>query len=272
MGPSKLQEGHSLWGATPLERYRAAKNLDKATLSSIQRDLIEGCPDGEWPYGFATSINPWVLFVGPSPGASPGMADPNFEIRKGPPLPTAGTPHDGLFYQDSKNFFRKIRDFASNLIHLETDGRLQSNEALSLLGLINLDTGPSSKASAVILNASFASWALDVGIRRLKPKYVVGIGLNTLLNEARYKWLRDRLGEYTGSAFDPKNPEYCQSLKAYQERKYSFRGWSIRHGGLEGQQLIFLPQHPLRHPTTVQEVWACQAHEFHEFVHEAAWI
>ena len=54
--------------------------------------LVEGCPVEPWPYGNATSINPLLVTLGPSPGGSPDLSVPDPALRP-LDLPTAGERH-----------------------------------------------------------------------------------------------------------------------------------------------------------------------------------
>ena len=118
-----------IWGDSISGRLNSARLLSDATLAAVHEDLSDGCPLAVWPYGNATSINPLIVTLGPSPGGSPdrGVADP---AGKPLALPTAGVRHPHTTYEDRKGFWRKIR-FRS----LDLDP--QSDQLAHMLGEIS---------------------------------------------------------------------------------------------------------------------------------------
>ena len=69
-------KGMDLWSDSVGERLRSASALSEPELEAVHAELCEGCPVEPWPYGNATSINPLLVTLGPSPGNSPSRAGP----------------------------------------------------------------------------------------------------------------------------------------------------------------------------------------------------
>ena len=67
-------KGEDLWSDSVSERLRSADALSEPKLEAVHAALCEGCPVEPWPYGNATSINPLLVTLGPSPGNSPDRA------------------------------------------------------------------------------------------------------------------------------------------------------------------------------------------------------
>ena len=61
----------ALWSDSVSERLKAARSLGGAELHDLRRELCRGCPVEPWPYGNATTVNPLLVTLGASPGASP---------------------------------------------------------------------------------------------------------------------------------------------------------------------------------------------------------
>lgn len=253
-----------LWGKSPLERIRAAKSVGPQELREVTAFLLTGCPSQWWPYGCSTSINPWMVFLGPSPGTSPAAGDSNYKIQKGSP-PTAGSPPESMVYSDSHGFFDRLRSLTLAVVGAEASESISSSDSIALAAMMNLDSGASGEANKVQIDTEFASWSIDVTIRRLKPRYVVGVGLSGFLKKPEHRWLCELMGTYVGAAFNPNRAPIMAPLQAYPQKRYMFRAWPLENGGANPQHLILLPQHPSRAPMTSPTVWADTVQEFIAF-------
>lgn len=243
-----------LWAPAPFERLRAARAIDPDQLQQATMSLLAGCPSSAWPYGCSTSINPWVVFLGVSPGTSPAAGDPNFVPRRGA-SPTAGCAPRDMVYSDSRGFFERLRGLTIALIRAEVGQAMDVDDALSLSGIMNLDSGASGDARNVTVDEAFARWSVDVAIRRLRPRYVVGAGLSGFLGKPEHAWLRELMSSYVGAAFLPGRAPASAPFESYTEKRYVFRAWPLRNGGMSPQHLIILPQHPSRAPMTSPAIW-----------------
>ena len=164
-----------IWGDSSSERVSSARSLSGSTLAAVHEDLCEGCPVPVWPDGNATSINPLVVTLGPSPGGSPdrGVEDP---AGKALQLPTAGVRHPHTTYEDKRGFWRKIRLLARTVVQ---SGTTSSEDSYALFGNMNLDPNRSGKASDVRIDPVFGEWVLRAIRDKLRPRFVICVGLKS---------------------------------------------------------------------------------------------
>ena len=255
----------NLWDASPRGRLAAARALTPAELDDLSQRFLTGCPKDTWPYGCSTAINPWIVFLGPSPGASPAPGDPNYLTRIGH-SPTAGTPPASMVYHDPRGYFDRLRELTVAVLRADGGADFSETEALALSGMMNLDSGASGKAQKVTLDRAFARWALDVSVRCLRPRYVVGVGLGGFVQQAEHRWLLEAIGAYVGNAFHPARPHQEKVFEGYPDKRYLFRAWHVTNGSLGPQHFILFPQHPSRAPMTSPRVWTAAVREFVTFV------
>ena len=133
-----------------------------------------------------TSINPFVVFLGPSPGDSPKVGDQNYVLRAPYELPTAGTPHPGIYYPDGRGYWESIRELGTLIINSHAPNISKSN-ALSLIGQLNLGTGAFGQARNAPLKPVYCRWVPDVLMDYLRPRYVVLLGLHHYLPDVQ-RW------------------------------------------------------------------------------------
>lgn len=135
-----------LWHADAQVRLRAARSTATANHGTIQEWVGSDCPVATWPYGMPTAINPKLIVLGPSPGNSPATEKGSVpKLRYDPP--TFGVPHSKLFYEDTKRFFVKVRALCRGILGARYG--LAEHDALSLSGMMNLDTGEFGNAKEV---------------------------------------------------------------------------------------------------------------------------
>ncbi len=188
----------------------------------------------------------------------------NYIMRKGDP-PTFGRPHEGMVYCDTRGFFDKLRMLTAAIIRAETRGALTDEDSFALAGVMNLDSGASGNASGIQFSPPFAKWVLNVVFRRLMPRYVIGLGLGTILSKSENKWLCDDLGRHLGGSFDPRRPDRSVPLRAYSQKTYEFRIWQAgSHPDGTPIDFVLFPQHPCRAPMTNLQVWRSAVEEFVE--------
>lgn len=245
-----------LWASTPKERLRAARSLPADELAQIHKALGEHCPVEPWPYGNATVINPFLVTLGVSPGGSPAAGDTKAPAIGGDPLPTAGKPHPGTYYRDTRGYWDKVRLLARlTVMGQATD----ENESLSLFGNLNLDTGQSGEARNVAVKFDFAAWILRAIRYGLRPRFVVMFGLSTYLrtNHGTAEILEDVF-----PGFDLKKPHREVSFSAYSQKNLVFREWDIPFANGDELTLVMWPQHPSRAPFSNAELWRASCEEF----------
>ena len=187
-----MATSNDLWTASRTARLSRARALTSDELNAIHEGLCRSRAVPGWPYGSATSINPLLVILGPSPGNSPRRGDHHFVTRGPFDPPTAGKPHPGVFYPDTTGYWDKVKVLARTL--LDPDGSL-GDDALALLGTMNLSTAASGSASDVQIDDSFARWVLETIRDGLRPRVLVLLGLRTRLKDQKLSRLFDDIFE-----------------------------------------------------------------------------
>jgi len=246
--------GAKTWSNSRAERLEAVRALSQDDIVKIHDDLTRDCPVEPWPYGNSTTINPILLTLGASPGDSPSQGDLEYFRRSAQPMPPAGQPHPGVYYEDPRNYWSRVRRLAFQVL---AHGPLSNEDALALFGNVNLDTGASGEAERVKINDEYAEWLL-LNIRdRLRPRILVCLGLSTYFkNNPTVKKQFERLFD----GVELGRPQKVYGLESYRKKKFSFKEWDIvcPHGN--EVRVVVWPQHPSRHPMTLPGVWrgACE--------------
>ena len=153
-----MKTGDRFWFRLRRARLSSARDIARKNLDTIHSELCRDLPESGWTYGNATSINPLLVALGPSPGNSPRRGDPQFVSRDPFALPTAGEPHPEVSYEAPRSYFDKVRTLARTF--LDPDGSL-GEDALALFGNMNLSTGASGSASLARIDMNFARWVLE---------------------------------------------------------------------------------------------------------------
>ena len=78
-----MATSNDLWTASRTARLSRARALTSDELNAIHEGLCRSRAVPGWPYGSATSINPLLVILGPSPGNSPRRGDHHF-VTRGP--------------------------------------------------------------------------------------------------------------------------------------------------------------------------------------------
>ena len=231
-----------IWSSIPSERLAAARQLTKEEIGELQSNLGENCPIEPWPYGNATTVNPFIVTLGVSPGNSPAAGDRAFESAGGHEFPTAGVPHPGVHYHDEAEYWDKCRLFVRIALAGRVDDR---DDALSLFGNLNLDTGRSAEAKNVAVSASFAEWILQTIQCKLRPRFIVALGLLTYLKENKHIL---EVFERSFSGFNINRPDREIPFLAYKNKRLLFREWDFSNADYGDSTLVMWPQHPSRPP------------------------
>ena len=145
----------------PQERVNA---LSRAT-GEQRKILMTDLPD--WPMMSPGSLNAWLVFLGPSPGNSPG-GDWNYD-----PLPSIGGPHPGVVeYVDGKGFWNGIRKYACAVFP-----ELPPTDAYAATMVRNLDeeqTPPIPRDGRKMYPA--ANQVVQVISKLIRPRLVISLG------------------------------------------------------------------------------------------------
>ena len=240
-----------LWCDSPSDRIKNARVLSQPDLALIHEYLCEGCPVPVWPPANATSINPMLITLGVSPGASPNLshADPSGNTLK---LPTAGIRHPHTHYQDTRGYWRKVRLLASTVLHTETSS---DEDTYALFGNMNLSIESSGNQRDVQIDPIFAEWVLRTIRDKLRPKYLVCLGLKS---SEEAKGLLSRVFK----EFNSHQPQATFRLECYKKKRYEFQEWDCEGDSGNQVKLVFWPQHPSRAPLTRDSMWAAACQEF----------
>lgn len=254
-----MSQANELWAASRNARLSSARDLTNEELNAVHDELCRGCTEPVWPYGSATSINPLLVILGPSPGNSPMPGDADHSTQPPFPLPTAGKPHCRVWYSDKKGkgYWYRVRLLAQTL--LNADSALSDDDALALFGTVNLSTKPSGRACEAKISPSFARWVLETIRDRLRPRVLVLLGMRGLLEKNREL---SRLFADTFDGFNIREPHSTYRFEKYQQKRFVFREWNS--AALQGSPLLLVdwPQHASQHPFTIIDWWSAACEQF----------
>ncbi len=148
-----------------LYHYHPAIRLSAARESSDAPTV----PD-EWQPFWSGVANPWLVFLGPSPGNSPGQSGAAIGCR----LPTLGAPHPHVeYYVDSNGFWTRIREWSHQAFLLAGVFRDRNDSLSSILvgNILSVSQGDSGKIAISDLHGAVPCAAKN--IRWLQPRVVV---------------------------------------------------------------------------------------------------
>ena len=223
------------------ERLDAARGLSAAEQTEIRSKLRKASPIKPWPFGMPTSINPYLLILGVSPGAR--KDDNECSPYK---LPTIGEPHEGFggeFAEPAGDwdnaYWIKLRQLCTALLQ-SVDPTLTARESLSLSGHLNLGTAQEGKAGEHALNSKVLAWVPDVIVNTLRPRILICFGLKGLL--ANSKRLRDafRKNPTLARIVDSKAMEVPFRFKS--SSKYTFSIWEVKRPDGGQMSVVFMPK------------------------------
>ena len=242
-----------LWSDDPAERLTAAR--EKAAVGDLPASIGKTAPMKPWPYGMPSSINPFVVFLGPGPGNAAPVDDPDCRPYD---LPTAAEAHPGLYVRDRRGYWDRVRTLGSIIVHAHAP-TISDEEAHALIGQLNLSTKQSGKAGDVKFEPEYCRWVPEVILDYLRPSYVILLGL---------LGLRDRLETDFDPLDKPKmrgrwnKPDRCFPFTAYTATQYKFRIWNLKRPDGKTIRFVMWPQHPGRAPMTSDDWWQKSGHEF----------
>lgn len=247
---------NNLWSDCPRERLIAARSLTAQQTHDLQKRATATSPMQPWPYGMPTTINPYLLVVGPSPGNSPHQGDTVFLQRPAYAAPTVGLAHPAFSYQDASGYWDKIRQLSVGLIQ-GFDPELPEDECYALSGQLNLGVGAFGNASESSIELVYARWVPKIMMDMLQPRIVVLFGLwslmknNTILQQ-----------DFAGAlGIDWKKPDKELPFKGYREKRLVFREWRIKRPDGRETIVVSWPNHPSRSPMTNANLWQASIRE-----------
>ncbi len=244
-----------LWSDDPAERVAAAQYA--SLTGTVPRRRSEPPPADPWPFGMPTSINPYVVFLGPSPGNSPPVDDSIGAKIEPYDAPTVGRPHPGIYCRDTRNYWGNVRDLGRRVICASASSSLDDYHADTLIGHLNLGTTRSGQAANAQLQREYLLWVPSLILNDLRPVFVIMLGLSTILRKGDSGFAPDVLPR-----IDWSQPDHCVPFTAWTQSRYNFSIWTRTRP--DGQPIHFVawPQHPGRAPMTDPKMWRASADEF----------
>jgi hypothetical protein len=250
-----------LWSDDPAERIAAAR--DPQCVADWPSRIGATAPVQPWPYGMPTSINPFIVFLGASPGNSPPLSDPRHRSLEPYDLPTTGIPHWGITAKDKRHYWDRVRDLGTYIIRARSP-QLSDEQAQALLGQLNLGTGQFGQARNAPFEADYCRWVPAVILDLLRPAYVLLFGMQSRLRRAEQQF--DPLGSL---GIDWNAPDECFPFSAYKASNYKFRIWRVKRPDGRIMRVVQWPQHPSRAPMTNPHWWQESGREF--VLHVEGW-
>ena len=243
-----------LWSDDPAERLKAAR--DPTVVGDWPNRIGAQAPTQPWPYGMPTSINPFVVFLGASPGNSPPTGEIDNRACRPYELPTAGSAHPKLYVADGRDYWKRVREAGSMIVQAHSP-EIPLVDCHGLIGQLNLSTGQVGEAKKALLEAIYCRWIPDVLLDYLRPSFVILLGLSSCLLKV-------------GAGFDPsgrlgidwRHPDQEFPFASYKASRFRFRLWNRRRPDGRIIRLALWPQHPSRPPMTHGDHWGESAREF----------
>jgi hypothetical protein len=168
------------YSADPRERIAALRG-PTLELLELRRQLLEGV---NWPRYSPGTLNAWLVFLGASPGASPGKLPWDYD-----PRPAVGRAHPGVAeYQDAKGYWDGIRLFSRTIL-----SDMTHSDAYMATMVRNLDDAQSAVGPRGSRMKQAARDVSDVLDRIVRPAMVVALGsVRTYTNQVFAEWPRAR--------------------------------------------------------------------------------
>ena len=144
-----------LFDPDPLARLAAARALPPETALRLQAARSACAPVRPWPYGMPTVLNPWIVFLGPSPGA-PGPGDPKAGTETPFSAPTLGEPYPKIYHP--ARYFGQIREAAKIIIRRHRPDACD-RDCHALLGNLNLNFRQDGQATRTGIEPVCGQWS-----------------------------------------------------------------------------------------------------------------
>jgi len=253
----------SLWNNDPLERLQTARMLSPSDAAEHQSALVESSPMKPWPYGMPTTINPFLVILGPSPGNSPAKGDVDFITRPPYEVPTVGYAHPKFFYPCT--YWDKARELSVGLIQAYAPD-LTPEDCYALSGQMNLSVGASGQASKVNIEPEYAKWVPEVIANLLRPRLVVLLGLLGLMKNNRD--LQDAFASSGAMPIDWEREDRKLLFRYYTDKRFSYRIWKLSRPDGGDMTVISWPNHPSQSPMTNVAVWRASINEAVQYMTE----
>jgi len=228
-----------LWSEDINRRLKVAKNLSQEDKKRIVSNISSNVPEKPWPYGMPTSVNPYVCIVGLSPGNSPNLHDLFYTTS----LPTIGEAHQGLKYNDTKDYWNRVRKLLYAIIR-DKNENLSQEDCLIMSGHLNLDIGREGEGSNVILKEHIVGWVSNLIYEKIKPLVVILNGTYGKLKDYEHYWnVENGININWNEPNEKLSKEFVKSNKIYK-----FRVWIKLNKFHQKVIVISWPNHFTRPP------------------------
>ena len=218
----------------------------------------QSCTDAALALWYALSINPFVIFLGASPGGSPPPQARSLTIAFLTDCRRPRDAHPKLDVPDGRHhYWLRVRELGSAIIRARTRRPLLIPDAEALIGQLNLGTRQCGKAKNAPFDKRYCEWVPEAIMDDLRPSYVILLGLASRLTRP-------------DSGFDPfqrcgidwTNPDQSFAFNGYRRSKYRYRIWTRKRSDHRTVRFVLWPQHPSRAPMTKASVWTESGSEF----------
>lgn len=213
----------NIYDPNPRERLKSARAVAAQTESSVA-----------WPPYWTGVSNAWLVFLGPSPGNSPGKVVAEGGIR----TPTLGLPHPHVAtYEDSNGFWPRIRQWTHQAFSL-SGVFTEPKDSLSLVlvgNILSANQGDAGKLPLTELLSAIPGAAQ--ALLRMQPRLVVTMDkrisgpLVKSLVEAGMSQVNSRIQTV---------PARNQLYVAYKPKS-----WDLMHPSFN-MRVVESPQHPTK--------------------------
>ena len=219
-----------IWSNVLSRRLTATRNLTRRERALLVDDaLSKSCFRPKWPFGMPTSVNPWLLMLGISPGAGP---DDNRDERTAEQPPTIGEPSPsfgGPYVREGKPwdvpYWDKARKLATGVLQ-GIQPSCSDADCLSMAGHLNLGLRNQGASNDAAVEVKIARWVSSIIADPLKPRLMVGFGL---MGKIRGENLRKA---WKGSPLETvvaKAPSHVHPFPV-GKKTYYFRIWEVDAG------------------------------------------
>ncbi len=229
-----MLETPDLFHTDPRKRWDVARKLHLEQADDVAARIAEYY--SAWPKYWWGVINPWLVFIGPSPGNS-GARTIDW-AREG--LPTLGQPQVHFKeYNDSVGFWVRMREWTANAFELAGIFPGEPEAALGSVLLANLvptNQGDSRKIGRAELESAIP--AATLLLTKLRPRVIVP------MDKRISQLLVDEL-KRLGSCIESGPVEHAVPAKSQTYPFYKPRSWRVTtpFGAL---RIAESPQHPSR--------------------------
>jgi len=247
-----------------IEHLNYIKSLSDDDIVQLREDFLSTLPGNtnlthvtKWPYGMPASIDPKVVFIGVSKGASPSPKDNGTKLNGDDCLfsKVAEAKREGkhFYYPDGRRYWEKLRLLSYNYFKVScTD--ITEEDAISMSSHFNLGLGSAGRAEKSDVDPQYINWASTLLNQKLKPDLVVLFGLKNILKD---KSVRDSWNAGSGLRIDnwskPNNTIDFSDKEA--KSKYSFYEWTVTNALGHPIKIVLWPNHPSRPPFSDFKKW-----------------